>query len=137
MSDWDTNPSINSSDPALVAAVKEYAQIASTLAKLQEKHAALADTIAAEFPIQSGEQAIDVNGMTVTCSRLERWKWDAEYLDDIFASSDILPDHVKKKLTVNKRLFQNLEDTEKKVLLPALTREPGPARVKVIEVSNV
>jgi len=137
MSDWDTNTPVNTTNPALVAAVKEYAQITSTLTKLQERHLSLADTIAAEFPIQSGEQAIDVNGMTVTCSRLERWKWDAEYLDDIFASSDILPDHVKKKLTVNKRLFQNLEDAEKKVLMPALTREPGPAKVKVIEVSNV
>lgn len=137
MSDWDTQASVNTADPALLAAVKEYAQITGTLSKLQDRHSALADTIAAQFPIQSGEQAIDVDGMTVTCSRLERWKWDAEYLDDIFASSDILPDHVKKKLTVNKRLFQNLEDAEKKVLLPALTREPGPARVKVIEVSNV
>lgn len=137
MSDWDTQTSVNTADPVLLAAVKEYAQITGTLSKLQDRHSALADTIAAQFPIQSGEQAIDVDGMTVTCSRLERWKWDAEYLDDIFASSDILPDHVKKKLTVNKRLFQNLEDAEKKVLLPALTREPGPARVKVIEVSNV
>lgn len=137
MSDWDTQTSVNTADPALLAAVKEYAQITGTLSKLQDRHSALADTIAAQFPIQSGEQAIDVDGMTVTCSRLERWKWDAEYLDDIFRSSDILPDHVKKKLTVNKRLFQNLEDAEKKVLLPALTREPGPARVKVIEVSNV
>jgi hypothetical protein len=137
MSDWDTQASVNTADPALLAAVKEYAQITGTLSKLQDRHSALADTIAAQFPIQSGEQAIDVDGMTVTCSRLERWKWDAEYLDDIFASSEILPDHIKKKLTVNKRLFQNLEDEEKKVLLPALTREPGPARVKVIEVSNV
>jgi len=137
MSDWDTNTPVNTADPVLLAAVKEYAQITGTLSKLQDRHSSLADTIAAQFPIQSGEQAIDVDGMTVTCSRLERWKWDAEYLDDIFASSDILPDHVKKKLTVNKRLFQNLEDAEKKVLMPALTREPGPARVKVIEVSNV
>ena len=137
MSDWDTNTPVNTADPVLLAAVKEYAQITGTLSKLQDRHSSLADTIAAQFPIQSGEQAIDVDGMTVTCSRLERWKWDAEYLDDIFASSDILPDHVKKKLTVNKRLFQNLEDAEKKVLMPALTREPGPAKVKVIEVSNV
>jgi len=137
MSDWDTQTSVNTADPVLLAAVKEYAQITGTLSKLQDRHSALADTIAAQFPIQAGEQAIDVDGMTVTCSRLERWKWDAEYLDDIFASSDILPEHVKKKLTVNKRLFQNLEDAEKKVLLPALTREPGPARVKVIEVSYV
>ena len=138
MSDWDTAPSaINNASPELADAVKRYISVSDTLAKLQEQHAALQDTIACEFPVMSGEQAIDVNGMTVTCSRIERWKWDAEYLDEVFATSDILPEHVKKKLTVNKRLFQNCDDEQKKLLMPALTREPGPAKVKVIEVGNV
>tara|TARA_S200000501_G_scaffold55953_2_gene46124 strand:- start:18227 stop:18649 length:423 start_codon:yes stop_codon:yes gene_type:complete len=140
MSDWDTAPergAINNASPALVTAVKEFKSVADRLEKLQEMHASLLETIAAEFPIMSGEQAIDVSGMTVTCSRTERWTWDAEYLEDLFMTSDTLPDHVKKKLTVNKRLFQNLEEAEKKQLLPALTRTPGPAKVKVIEVENV
>ena len=127
MSDWDTEPAkeINNASPALVAAVAEY------------KHASLTETIAAEFPLMSGEQAIDVGGMTVTCNRTERWTWDAEYLEDLFMTSDILPDHVKKKLTVNKRLFQNLDDSDKAWIIPALTRTPGPAKIKVIEVDNV
>jgi hypothetical protein len=139
MSDWDTAPSkgINNASPALVAAVAEYKNVSETLEKLQERHSSLLETISAEFPVMAGEQAIDVSGMTVTCNRVERWTWDAEYLEDVFATSDILPDHVKKKLTVSKRLFQNLEDADKAILMPALTRTPGPAKVKVIEVSNV
>lgn len=139
MSDWDTEPSkeINNASPALVAAVAEYKRVASTLEKLQEQHASLIETIAAEFPMMSGEQAIDVGGMTVTCNRTERWTWDADYLEDLFMTSDTLPDHVKKKLTVNKRLFQNLDDSSKAQIIPALTRTPGPPKIRVIEVDNV
>ncbi len=137
MSDWDTAPApINNSSPALVAAVTEYQRLAETLDQMKEQHEGLLETIAAEFPIMSGEQAIDVNGMTVTCTRSERWTWDNELLEDLFASSDELPEHIKKRLTVNKRLFQFLEDEQKKALLPALTRTPGPAKVKVIKVSD-
>ena len=105
MSDWDTTPApINNSSPALVAAVTEYQRLAETLDQMKEQHEGLLETIAAEFPIMSGEQAIDVNGMTVTCTRSERWTWDNELLEDLFASSDELPEHIKKRLTVNKRL---------------------------------
>jgi len=136
MSDWDTTPEpINNSSPALIAAVTEYQRIDETLQSLKDQHEGLLETIAAEFPIMSGEQAIDVNGMTVTCARTERWTWDNELLEDLFASADELPDHIKKRLTVNKRLFQHLDDDVKQVLLPALTRTPGPAKVKVIKVS--
>tara|TARA_B100000780_G_scaffold75850_1_gene51084 strand:+ start:3468 stop:3887 length:420 start_codon:yes stop_codon:yes gene_type:complete len=136
MSDWDTTPvPINNSSPALIAAVDEYQRVTETLESLKETHEGLLETIAAEFPIMSGEQAIDVAGMTVTCTRLERWTWDNDLLEDLFMSQDDLPDHIKKRLTVNKKLFTFLDDEQKKALMPALTRTPGPARVKVIKVS--
>ena len=136
MSDWDTTPvPINNSSPALIAAVDEYQRVTETLESLKETHEGLLETVAAEFPIMSGEQAIDVAGMTVTCTRLERWTWDNDLLEDLFMSQDDLPDHIKKRLTVNKKLFTFLDDEQKKALMPALTRTPGPARVKVIKVS--
>ena len=136
MSDWDTTPvPLNNSSPALIAAVDEYQRVTETLESLKETHEGLLETIAAEFPIMSGEQAIDVAGMTVTCTRLERWTWDNDLLEDLFMSQDDLPDHIKKRLTVNKKLFTFLDDEQKKALMPALTRTPGPARVKVIKVS--
>tara|TARA_B100000780_G_scaffold235545_1_gene176193 strand:- start:1949 stop:2368 length:420 start_codon:yes stop_codon:yes gene_type:complete len=137
MSDWDTTPEpINNSSPALIAAVTEYRRINHTMDKLKEQHESLLETIASEFPVMSGEQAIVVNDMTVTCTRTERWTWDNEMLEELFMLQDQLPDHIKKRLTVNKRMFMFLDDDQKQQLIPALTRTPGPAKVKVIEVSS-
>lgn len=132
MSDWDTqNPSANSD---LAEACEEYRTLADRLDGIKNRMDVLADKILAEFPEMAGEQTLAVgNRMTVKVNRPERWTWDSDILDDLFPTTDSIPPHVNKRMTVDKRKFQALDDDEKRLLLPALTRKPGAAKIEVLE----
>ena len=136
MSDWDTQPITAPSDPALASAAREFADLARRKEEIEARLSVLGDQILTAFTEEAGEQALPIdNTTTVVVNRSERWTWDTELLDDIFATSDNLPAHVQKKITVDKRKFQALDDDQKRELLPALTRKPGPAKITIKEMS--
>ena len=82
---------------------------------------------------EAGEQTMTANNLTVTVSRPERWTWDSELIADLYPTDGEIPAHVTKRMTVDKRKFQGLDDEDKRVLLPALTRKPGAAKITVTE----
>jgi hypothetical protein len=138
MSDWDTQPITQPSDPALVAQAKEFADLSKRKEEIDARLEVLSDQILTAFTEEAGEQTIAVtNNLQVNVVRSERWTWDTELLDDIFAQSNSLPPHVKKRITVDKRKFQALDEDQRRELLPALTRKPGPAKITVKEADNV
>ena len=75
------------------------------------------------------------NTHTITINRPERWTWDSDIIEDLFPSDDEIPPHVTKRMTVDKRKFQGLDENDKKILIPALTRKPGAAKITVTENS--
>ena len=132
MSDWDTDPSNQSS--ALREICEEYRTLAERKEQIDSRMSILADKILAEFVEQAGEQTMTVdNSITVTVNRPERWTWDSDIIEDLFPSDGEIPAHVTKRMTVDKRKFQGLDDDDKKILLPALTRKPGAAKITVTE----
>ena len=138
MSDWDTQPVTQSNDPALESAAKEFADLARRKEEIEGRLSVLGDQILTAFTEESGEQVLPINNnISIIVNRVERWTWDTELLDEIFAQSDSLPPHVQKRITVDKRKFQALSDDQKRELLPALTRKPGSAKITIKEASNV
>lgn len=133
MSDWDTQPITQPSDPALVAQAKEFADLTKRKEEIDARLEVLHDQILTAFTEEAGEQSLSLGKLHVNVNRSERWTWDTELLDDIFAQSNNLPPHVKKRITVDKRKFQALDDDQRRELLPALTRKPGPAKITVKE----
>ena len=134
MSDWDTYQTA-APNSGLAEAAQEYQALTRQQEELQAKIEALHDKILAEFSEESGEQTMVADHYAITVNRQERWTWDADMLDDLFGNQEELPTHVKKRLTVDKRRFQTLDDEDKRLLLPALTRKPGPAKISVKETS--
>lgn len=134
MSSWNTGNMSSTASEAIVEACKEYKELSLKIEKLSARMDVLKDEILSEFPEEAGQQEMRVgNKLTVIVKRAERWTWDADLLDSIFDGSQELPPHVKKRFSVDKRKFQGLDDTQKRELLPALTRKPGPALVEVLE----
>ena len=134
MSDWDTDPSNQSS--ALKDICEEYKLLAERKEQIDSRMAILSDKILAEFVEQAGEQTMTVgNTHTITVNRPERWNWDSDIIEDLFPSDSAIAPHVNKRMTVDKRKFQGLDDKDKKSLLPALTRKPGTAKITVTENS--
>ena len=134
MSDWDTdNVSTNSE---LSDICEEYATLQQRAESIKNRMEVLADKILAEFAEAAGEQTLQVgNKFAVTVNRPERWMWDNDILTDLFPTEDEIPPHVNKRMTVDKRKFQGLDDDDKRLLLPALTRKPGAAKITVTENS--
>jgi len=133
MSNWNTGSTVSASD-SITESCKEYRDLAAKLENITNRMSVLRDEILAEFPEQAGQQEMRVgNKLTVIVKRPERWNWDADLLDSIFDGSQELPAHIKKRFSVDKRKFQGLDDEQKRELLPALTRKPGPATVEVLE----
>ena len=134
MSDWDTDTHSNNSELSEIC--EEFRTLSERAENIKARMDVLADKILAEFAEAAGEQTMAVgNSMTVTVNEPERWTWDNDILTELFPTEDSIPAHVNKRMTVDKRKFQGLGDSEKKVLLPALTRKPGAAKITVTENS--
>jgi hypothetical protein len=134
LGDWSTYNTATSQSKIAVAA-EEHARLSEQLARITDRLDILSEQIASEFPDGPGDHAIVVEGKTViSCSRSEVWSWDQEYLEQLFAAGTA-PEHVKVRYSVDKRRFEHLPDDEKKLLIPALTRKAGKARIAVKEVS--
>jgi hypothetical protein len=86
--------------------------------------------IIAEFNDDFGEQSKKIGSSIVTINRQERYVWDQRILEALF-NSGLIPEYVRKRLTIDKRSFHKLTTAEQAPLLAALTRKPGPVSVKV------
>lgn len=135
MSDWDAYQKVDARSEIAVAA-EEFMRLSQQQEKIQERLDVLEDALAANFHEEAGEAVVRIGDeMVLICNRPERWSWDTPTLEAILSSQPNLPAHVKRSLTVDKRKFESLDDATKKALLPALTRKPGKAKIKVYEVS--
>jgi len=101
----------------------------------REKISILKTRLAAHFPEEPGDFVDAFGDFTVTMKRSETWTWDTTKLNTLYASVP-LPTYVKKKLSIDKRSFQALDNDEKGDLLPALTRSPGAPRFTITEISG-
>lgn len=130
MSDWNTSDVPDE----MTKICEEWRTLAERKEAIENRMSVLGDKILAEFVEEAGEQTLPVgNKLTVTVSRPERWTWDSELIADLFPTDGEIPAHVTKRMTVDKRKFQGLDDEDKRVLLPALTRKPGAAKITVTE----
>lgn len=134
MSDWNAYRKVDERSEIAVAA-EEYQKLMEQKERIAQRLDVLGDQLAAEFKEEPGEQIMRVgDNRIITCTRPERWSWDTDTLEAVLAASPSLPPYVKRSLSVDKRKFEALDDASKGALLPALTRKPGKATIKVQEV---
>jgi hypothetical protein len=114
----------------LDAAIDEFVEITNTLEGLKERKEVLAQQIAAHFPDEPGEYSEIVGKTEVKVKISEKWSWEQDVLEALFASTP-LPDYIEQKLSVKRKDFDKLTDTERTALLPALTREPAKPRITI------
>lgn len=110
--------------PAFEEAVKAAFDARTTI------NAAKAELDAAESKIVelaehvSGEREDDIDvsgyGYDVKIKRRNQYRWDSKKLSELFNSYDTLPTHVKNQLSVDRKVYERLDDSLKNILKPAL-----------------
>jgi len=133
MSDWDKFEDDTASS-GMQKLLEEYAETKTIFDEAKEKVTTIEARIVAEFNDDFGEQSKQIGSNIVTINRQERFDWDQDKLEALFNSGTV-PEYVRKRLSVDKRSFQRLTETEQTPLLVALTRRPGPISVKVTRSS--
>ena len=133
MSDWDKFEDDTASS-GMQKLLEEYAETKTIFDEAKEKVTTIEARIVAEFNDDFGEQSKQIGSSIVTINRQERFDWDQDKLEALFNSGTV-PEYVRKRLSVDKRSFQRLTETEQTPLLVALTRRPGPISVKVTRSS--
>lgn len=133
MSDWEQFESDSSNAP-IQKCIEELKEKRRQQEALNDDISQLEAKLISEFPVEFGEQTKLYGKDVVTINRQERFHWDQEKLEKLYASGT-LPTHVKRRLTVEKRAFQKLTPTEQDELMDALTRKPGPISVKLTRSS--
>lgn len=133
MSDWNTydKPDV-AKRVHLEQQAEELLELQKQLEQIQEKIERISDELLTHFPEDAGEFQESFGSMHVTVNRAERWNWDTDVLEGIVGAMPKLPECVNRKLSVDKRKFQKLPEPDRLVLLPALERKPGPAKISVV-----
>lgn len=103
----------------------EYERISDRLGQIENEMAHL-------FPEEEGELALSTDNFEIVVRRSERWTWDKKRLEGIFAQGEV-PDYINRSITVDKRKFQKLPQSEQDLLKPALTRKLDNPKIKVIK----
>ena len=129
MSDWDMLSS-GSESRETSRMIEDYENLVSQRDELDDKIKRIEKQIIADFPEDFGEHSRVVGNKVLTINRQERYTWNQDLLHKIYQDEEI-PDHVKRRLTVDKRVFQRLDPEQQAPLLPALTLNPGPVSIKV------
>lgn len=119
-------------DTTFADAAQAYIEISKEIEKLEARKKRIVEYFQTQVPEDFGAHAVVRDGYSLTVEYGERWDWDSEILTELFASSDTLPDYVKKRLSVDKRTYGRLSEDKQRSLLPALTRKLGPAKITVI-----
>lgn len=136
MSDiWSEDQEVKQSPVAIAA--KRYQEIDYEIKKLKAEQDSIENQLVGLFPHGTddfGNHELRIDGVHLAIEIPERFDWDTKILETIFATSDALPDYVKKRLTVDKRSYAKLPEEQQRILLPALTRKPGAAKLTVVNV---
>lgn len=132
MSDWNAYDQTVPADSDLGQAARRYQELAEKKKAIEDEMSALAEErILPHFDEEPGERAILAGDRVVTCKRAEVYNWDQGALTEIFGESE-LPSYARRRITIDKRRFDRLEESERRALLPALTRKPGSPRIEVV-----
>lgn len=129
MSDWDDYEAASESRE-ISRAVEQYEELCAKRDEIVEQIDLLSKQIISEFPEDFGEHSRIAGNKVVTINRSERYEWNQDLLGKIFREEEI-PVHIKRRLTVDKRVFSRLSPDEQAPLVPALTRKPGPVSIKI------
>ncbi len=136
MREWGMKPALSQTDLEFIALANEFRDFQERYDNLKLKLSELKDQLLTKVPEEIGDVIKDVGGVKLTVTRPENFEWDADIMQEIFSSDEELPRHVTKRLVVYKKTFHKLSDEDQERLMPALTRKPGPAKLKV-ESNNV
>ncbi len=115
--------------------MKEFKSTNGLIESLKEKLDVIREEILDFFPKEPGQyEQVSQGGTHLLEVRIsEKWSWDEEKLAHIVDEKE-LPYFMKRKLSVDKRKFERLDEPEKDAYLDALTRAPGVARISVKEI---
>ena len=131
MREWGMKPALSQDDLEFIALANEFRDFQERYDNIKEKLSALKDQLLTKVPEEIGDVVKDCGGIKLTVTRPENFEWDADIMQEIFSSDEELPKHVTKRLVVYKKTVHKLSDKDKERLMPALTRKPGPAKLKV------
>lgn len=129
MSDWDDYEAASESRE-ISRKVEEYETLVTKRDELNDQISLIEKQIISEFPEDFGEHSKIAGNKVITINRSERYEWNQDLLAKIYREEEI-PTHIKRRLTVDKRVFTRLTTEEQAPLVPALTRKPGPVTIKV------
>ncbi len=129
MSDWDDYEAASESRE-ISRKVEEYETLVTKRDELNDQISLIEKQIISEFPEDFGEHSKVAGNKVITINRSERYEWNQDLLAKIYREEEI-PTHIKRRLTVDKRVFTRLTTEEQAPLVPALTRKPGPVTIKV------
>lgn len=110
--------------------------ITQAMESLKEEREAIDASLLALVPEEPGERTIKIGSYAVTIKRAERWSWDSQKVADVFGGVANLPDYVKKNFSIDKRKFERLPPSDRDLLLDALTRGLGAAKIEVTEMAG-
>ncbi|CAB5220341.1 hypothetical protein UFOVP235_42 [uncultured Caudovirales phage] len=131
MSDiWSEDQEVSSKSLVALSA-QRYNQIENEIKKLKVEQEGIENQLISLFPQEFGSHEKVVDNVRIQLEIGERYEWDTQILEQIFATSDALPDYVKKRLSVDKRTYARLNDEMQRALLPALTRKLGSHKLTV------
>ena len=110
MSDWDMLSS-GSESRETSRMIEEYENLVIQRSDLDEKIKRIEKQLISDFPEDFGEHSRVVGNKVLTINRQERYVWNQDLLSKIY-QDEVIPDLVKRRLTVNKRVFQSLDEHE-------------------------
>lgn len=138
---WDaaTPPQTAADHAEEMALIKTIQELVETEAKedvLKQRKKELLAIVEAQFPQgEIGEWMRKFGNYQVSFRRGEKLEWDTDILKSLVDAGEV-PDHIKLKLSVDKRKFDALPQHEKNTLLPALTIKPGTVKIEVESAST-
>ena len=116
--------------PDAIKFAREYANLLSMHNNIKTKLDGVKEKLLAEFPGDPGEYELKNDGTLLRISIGEKFTWDSDILEQLFATKAI-PDHVRQTFGVNRKKFEALPEADRAPLLPALTRKPGTIKIEV------
>lgn len=129
--EWGVKPALTSEDLQFIADVRELRDVQEKYNVFKDKLDRIATKVCSHIPEEIGEQIKEVGDVRVIVTRGERFDWDQDLMAQLLNDMDALPDHVKKRYTVEKRRYEKLPPEDQQLLMPALTRKAGPAKIVV------
>ncbi len=121
----------DATEKAVEATIRELIEVETKEDQLKQRKKELQGVIEGQFPEgEIGEWMRKFGGYQVTFKRGEKLEWDTDALKALVDAGEV-PDHIKLKLSVDKRKYDALPQPERDKLLPALTVKPGTTKIEV------